>query len=497
MSRQARIAIELIIIFCMCCFPLFYRLDTLSVRMWDEARNAVSALEMLQNKNVVVRYFDGNPDDWDVKPPLLIWLQVISMKIFGINELAIRMPSAVAALLTAVFLIFYFHRYHNNRYTGYIAALVLVTSQGYVERHIARTGDHDATLILFTTLIIFIYYEFLTGSRKSNRKLGMVTFLLILSVYTKSIAVMMILPGLLTMTLIYGEHRKIFKNKWFYVCTLAFLLICGSYYLLREHMQPGYLSIVWNEEWFPRYLNTNERFYVGSFFLYIKNLVLSRYTYWLYFLVAAIVILLWQSRKQKRSLPVYLIFNVLIFLLIISAGSKNIWYDGPLYPLMAVIIALFLVQIPRSLTALFRKKNSLIHTAGFLILAALFVSPGISIMKKVKRTHEYSWDEEFYAISYVLRNPGKYPEIMNKPFSIAFINYYGHLLYYTESVELTQKKSIPFRNPEKLSVGEQVLLSEDVTREKINNLYFFEEIMKDGKVQLLKITGYRQSVHPQ
>ncbi len=497
MSRQAKIAIELIIILCMCCFPLFFRLDALPVRMWDEARNAVSALEMLQNKNVVVRYFDGNPDSWDVKPPLLIWLQVISMKIFGVNELAVRMPSAVAALLTAFFLIYYFHRFHNKRYIGYIAAFVLVTSQGYVEQHLARTGDHDALLVLFTTLIILLYYEFLTRSENSNLKLGTITALLILGVYTKSIAIMMILPGLLLMTLVYGEHRKIFMNRCFYLCVLAFLLICGSYYLLREHMQPGYLSIVWNEEWFPRYLNTNERFYIGSFFFYIRNLALSRYAYWLYFLVAATIILLWQSRKQKRSLPVYLMVNSLLFLLVISAGSKNIWYDGPLYPLMAVIIALLLVQVPRFMFSLARKNTSLVHAAGYLLLAALFISPGIIIMKKVNRVHEYSWDEDLYAIPNVLKNPVRYPEIMNKSFKVVFSDYYGHVLFYAEALEFRQKKSIPVIHPGKLAIGEYILISETITLEKISKSYLCEKKCEYGHVTLLKITGDLQSGRPQ
>lgn len=497
LPRNARFLIELILVLVLCCFPLFFRLDALPIRMWDEARNAVSALEMLQNKNYVVRYFEGNPDTWDVKPPLLIWLQVISMKAFGINELAVRLPSAFAALLTILFLIFYFHRFQNNRYIGYIASFVLVTSQGYVDRHLARTGDHDSLLVLFTTMIILLYYEFLTGSKNSTRKLVVVTFLLILGVYTKSIAIMLILPGLLLMTLIYGQHRKIFMNKWFYLCALAFLLICSSYYLLREHMQPGYLSIVWNEEWFPRYLNTNEKFYFGSFFFYIRNLALSRYTYWLYFLGAATIISLWQSRKQKRSLPVYLIVNASIFLLVISAGSKNIWYDGPLYPLMAVIIAIFLVQIPGFLISLIKKNASLVLAFGFLVLAALFISPGISIMKKVNRVHEYSWDEELYAISYVLKNPAKYPEIMNKPFKVVFSDYYGHLLFYAEALEFRQKKSIPVRHPGKPAIGEYILISETITLEKISKNYLFEKQCAYGNVILLKITGHLQSAHLQ
>ena len=79
LKRVAEISIVMLI----CCFPIFYRLDTLPIRQWDEARNAVSAIEMLQNKNYLIRYFGGQPDYFDVKPPLLIWLQVLTIKIFG------------------------------------------------------------------------------------------------------------------------------------------------------------------------------------------------------------------------------------------------------------------------------------------------------------------------------------------------------------------------------------------------------------------------------
>ncbi len=498
MTHKARIAIELVIILSMCCFPLFYRLDALPIRMWDEARNAVAALEMLQNDNYVVRYFNGSPDTWEVKPPLLIWFQVLSLKIFGVNEFAVRLPSALAALLTALFLIFYFHRFHNNRYIGYLASLVLVTSMGYIERHMARHGDHDALLVLCSTTIILLYYEYLTNSKNGTLKLVIITALLIMGVFTKSIAIMMILPGLLLMTIIYGEHRKIFMNRWCYLCMLAFMLICGSYYLLRENLQPGYLSLVWNEELLPRYFNTNEVFYTGPLYLYVKNLALSRYSYWLYLLVAASIVLCRQSRQQKRSLPVYLIINSVIFLVVISAGTKNIWYDGPLYPLMAVIIALFLVQIPRMLASLLRKKNSLIHATGLLLLAAFFIIPGISVIRKVKSMHEYSWDEELYAISYVLRDPVKYPEIMNNhPFSIVFTDYFGHLLFYTEKFQVQYKKTIPIIRAEKITPGQNVLISETVTLEKINSLYSYDVRFQQGKLRLLRINGLLQSAHPQ
>ncbi|MBJ6109715.1 hypothetical protein JAO73_11875 [Hymenobacter sp. BT523] len=43
--------------------------------MWDEARLAVNATEILQSGDWLITRYDGQPDLWNTKPPLFIWLQ--------------------------------------------------------------------------------------------------------------------------------------------------------------------------------------------------------------------------------------------------------------------------------------------------------------------------------------------------------------------------------------------------------------------------------------
>lgn len=69
---------------------------------WDEINFAEAAREMI----VTGDYFKVQIDYkqfWE-KPPLFIWLQVVSMKIFGINEFAARFPNAIAGILTLLIL---------------------------------------------------------------------------------------------------------------------------------------------------------------------------------------------------------------------------------------------------------------------------------------------------------------------------------------------------------------------------------------------------------
>src|SRR5438105_782024 len=68
--------------------------------LWDldEGRNATAAMEMMETGNFVVPTFNARlrVD----KPILHYWLLVGSFQVFGINEFAVRFPSALAALGT-------------------------------------------------------------------------------------------------------------------------------------------------------------------------------------------------------------------------------------------------------------------------------------------------------------------------------------------------------------------------------------------------------------
>ena len=132
--------------------PIFGHLDRLPIRIWDESRLAINAYEMLYDGDFIVTHFDGQPDMWNTKPPLLIWLQVISMKFNGVNEVSVRLPSAIAAFLSCLVILIFSMRYLKQFWFGFIAIIVLITTQGYISVHATRTGDYDALLTLFTTL---------------------------------------------------------------------------------------------------------------------------------------------------------------------------------------------------------------------------------------------------------------------------------------------------------------------------------------------------------
>lgn len=65
----------IIVLLAMIAVPLFGHLDTLPLRLWDESRLAINAYEMMKDGDLIVTHFNGQPDMWNTKPPLMIWCQ--------------------------------------------------------------------------------------------------------------------------------------------------------------------------------------------------------------------------------------------------------------------------------------------------------------------------------------------------------------------------------------------------------------------------------------
>ena len=66
-------------------FQIFHDFHKEQIKIWDESRGAVNAVEMMQNGNCIVVTFDDTPDYWNSKPPLFVWLKVVCFKLFGVN----------------------------------------------------------------------------------------------------------------------------------------------------------------------------------------------------------------------------------------------------------------------------------------------------------------------------------------------------------------------------------------------------------------------------
>lgn len=469
--------------------PVFSHLDVLSIRQYDEARLALNAYEMNKDGDLIVTHYRGKPDMWNTKPPLMIWLQVAGMKILGVNELAVRLPSAIAAFLTCLSLLLFSIRYLKNFWFGFIAVLVLITSQGYIDIHATRTGDYDALLTLFTSLSAL--YFFLHCETRKNKQLYLFFAFSALAVLTKSISGLLFIPAFVIYSIIQKQFIPLLKNKHFYIGLLSFLLLVMGYYFLREYENPGYLAAVQKNELGGRFLNVIEKHDAG-FWFYYHNFIDFKYSYW-YLLVPAGLIIGFISKNNRIKKLTLFSFLILVtyFLIISSAKTKLKWYDVPLYPFLAIISAVFIdfiFEYIRNLKLINQKFR--INIFPYLFLVFIFFSPYQEIFAKTFKPQEYPWNKEPYKICYYLKDAIKGKYNLNDEFVLSD-GYSAHIQFY---LNILNDKGIHvnFKNQKELKNGDIVIAYQEVIKKYIDEHYKYEILYTEDNLVKYKIYDRRQ-----
>lgn len=128
-----------------------------SVRLfdWDEINFAESAREMLVTGdwfNVRINF----ESFWE-KPPLFIWMQALSMKIFGIGEFAARFPNALCGVLTLVLLFSIGSRLRDDRF-GILWAIMYGCS--LLPAFYFKSGIIDPWFNLFIFSGIYFFFRY-------------------------------------------------------------------------------------------------------------------------------------------------------------------------------------------------------------------------------------------------------------------------------------------------------------------------------------------------
>ncbi len=285
---------------------------------------------------ITLPYFCGNIDYLTSKPLLTRWIQMFSITTLGYNELAIRLPSAIAGILTAYF-VFAFIKKISSVAWAWCAFCVLITSIGFVHFHTARTGEPDSVLTLF--LFLSNTYLFYYAYKKENRDQNIFLYFIFLGLAfgTKSIAALLFIPAHIFIILYQKKVKDILLSKGFYLGLFAFLLISAFFILSRQFNDPAYISSMLNND-ILRLTNAIEGHNEPSDFFF-NNFYNSRFSCWVAFFLLG-VFLLWHHRRKPKLKMVlaWSISLILSQLLIISFSSTKLeWYDMPLYPYMAIV----------------------------------------------------------------------------------------------------------------------------------------------------------------
>jgi 4-amino-4-deoxy-L-arabinose transferase-like glycosyltransferase len=338
-ASTLRVPLAIAIFSVLAALFLFANEQAVPIILWDESRNIVNALEMRTSGFGVVTTYGFEPDLWNTKPPLLIWLMYGSAAIFGSSEWALRLPSTLAALATLVIVICFVHRVSKSLGTGLAAGTILLLSPGFYSDHGARTADYDALLLFFTTgslqLLFFALHRRRPGIRLSMLIGGLLAFALL----TKSIAGLIPMAGVPLYLFAMNRWRRPFNAlpNYLLMAVVALMPIL-IYCTVRELQAPGYLAAVSYNDVVGRFQQT----LIGretSSLLYIDALFLGWFFAGPLLILSPLIFNL--LRGQEKALFVYalIIAGTQIAICSISA-TRLVHYMLPSFPWLAIVTAL-------------------------------------------------------------------------------------------------------------------------------------------------------------
>lgn len=216
-----------------------------------EGRYAAAALHMLQSGDWLMPQvpLDHGYEPYFGKPPLQSWLMAASMRAFGANALAARLPSLLMAMLLVGSVAGYARRRFGDLIGGSSGLLLASTLLCFA---LAGLVNVDMTLAAMVTLAVIASCRVAEGG---PRWWGYVFFASIgLGCLDKG-PIAIALPGLVGVfhLLVYRNRRAVTGLPWL-GGPLLFLLITVPWFFVAERQHPGFLRYFFVNENLGRFV---------------------------------------------------------------------------------------------------------------------------------------------------------------------------------------------------------------------------------------------------
>ena len=365
----------------------------------DEGRYAEIAREMVVSGDYVTPR--DNFELYFEKPPLVYWAEAVAIKIFGVNEFAVRLPAAlfsisqvvIAAALAEAML---------GATAGFLAALALALSPLFFS--LARFATLDPALAFFLTAALAAFYA---ASRcdsfalRSARR-WMLTSSAMLALGTLAKGPVALLLGVAIAFIWLASERRLaeIRGMPLVLCALIYSAIVAPWFVLMELRNPGFLNFFFIHEHLQRYVSSKEHGWGPWFFIPI---VIGGTWPWIFFASLG-----WSSMRRgdgsessgapaertssagrRRSAASFLaIWFAVIFIFFSIPRSKLGTYILPALPPLAIFAGYGLSRLSslaansrRRLLAGFAIANTIFALAALIFLGAVLrkINPGFML----------------------------------------------------------------------------------------------------------------------
>jgi 4-amino-4-deoxy-L-arabinose transferase-like glycosyltransferase len=343
----------------------------------DGALYATLAKTIAQSNDFINLRLDNI--DWLDKPHFPFWMAALSMKIFGVNSLAYKLPALLFSLVS-VWYTWQFARLWYAELVAQVAVLVLLTAlHGVISNNDVRAEPY------LTGQIIASAFHFSRIIKPSDKSLvispfwGRGAFDLVLGAFWAGLALMTKGPftlvpigaGLVGHFLLTGNWRELLKPRWYVAIALTLLFSLPELYTLYIQFDAhpekvvfgktgvsGVQFFYWDSQ-FGRFFNTGPIKGSGDKFFFLHTLLWA-FAPWSLLLYAGIGKAVWENWQNRRPatshqpsatnhriIPEYItLCGSLASVALFSLSAFQLpHYTNIIFPFFAIITAWFLVSL--------------------------------------------------------------------------------------------------------------------------------------------------------
>lgn len=365
--------IFIILLAVMAYFPIFMHLDVLPLQPWDEALFAIRAYYFAEYGEAIQSFAQLGLDDYpNSKPVFFTMVQALFYKIFGYNELALRLPVALSFLASCIALIFIGKKVFNTWKVGFLAGFILLTSPSMYLHHMARFGDQDIPFMLMVLLMCYNTFYYIENHKTKHLLWSSLWFLM--AFYTKSVAVFVAFPGVIFYLVLHKKWKPILKQRNFWLASALVGLALGLNYFSNVGHLGNATRLV------------QDSGHKNAWYFHFTHILQEElFTPWLFFMP-----LMYLFFKQNRFIQFVSYIIISYFTILSIMQTKIYWYSAPVYPFLAIVVAFVIYQLYQTYFHLWEVKVKQLSIAMFILLCVFAYGKVIDMSYKPSENNNNS-----------------------------------------------------------------------------------------------------------
>jgi 4-amino-4-deoxy-L-arabinose transferase-like glycosyltransferase len=330
----------------------------------DEGRYAEMAREMLASGDWITTRLNGIK--YFEKPPLQTWMNALSFGAFGLGEWQARLWTGLCGLI-GVFMVAIAGVKVFGRRAGFYAALVLGSSFFWVASGQIDSLDMSLSGMMTISLCALLIAQRDQASAGERRNWMLVCWAgMALAVLAKGLIGLVLPGGVLVLYTLAARDWAIWNRLHLGKGLLLFFAIATPWFILVALKNPEQPHFFFVHEHFERFfLKTHKR--EGAWY-YFFTMLIPGIVPWLGLLPQSLAQALRRDQGVFQPKLLLLIWAVFIFVFFSYSSSKLPGYILPIFPALALLLALHLEKVTRRSAMLAAALVALIGAVGIALV---------------------------------------------------------------------------------------------------------------------------------